>query len=60
MKKELQVNECFDTVKTFRRIKTKISLEMKDLTPEQILAKLAIASKHYELKIKAQSIEHKE
>ena len=59
MKKELQVNECFDTVKTFRRIKTKISLEMKDLTPEQILSRLAIASKQYELKNKAQSIEHK-
>ena len=55
MKKELQVNECFDTVKTFRRIKTKISLEMKDLTPEQILSRLAIASKQYELKIKTQS-----
>ena len=49
MKKELQVKEGFDTVKTFRRIKTKISLEMKDLTPEQILSKLAIASKAYEL-----------
>jgi hypothetical protein len=60
MKKELQVNECFDTVKTFRRIKTKISLEMKDLTPEQILSRLAIASKQYELKNKAQRIEHKE
>ena len=55
MKKELQVKEGFDTVKTFRRIKTKISLEMKDLTPEQILSRLAIASKAYELKIKAHS-----
>jgi hypothetical protein len=50
MKKELQVKEGFDTVKTFRRIKTKISLEMKDKTPDQILARLALASKEYKLK----------
>lgn len=50
MKKELQVKERFDTVKTFRRIKTKISLEMKDMTPDQILARLALASKEYKLK----------
>ena len=50
MKKELQVKEGFDTVKTFRRIKTKISLEMKDLTPEQIMARLAAASKEFEVK----------
>lgn len=60
MKKELQVKERFDSVKTFRRIKTKISLEMKDLTPEQILARLALASKEFEIKLKAQRIKHKE
>ena len=52
MKKELQVKEGFDTVKTFRQIKTKISLEMKDLSPEQIMARLAAASKEFELKTK--------
>jgi hypothetical protein len=50
MKKELHVKEGFDTVKTFRRIKTKISLEMKDLSPEQIMVRLAAASKEFELK----------
>lgn len=59
MKKELQVKEGFDSVKTFRRIKTKISLEMKDLTPDQILARLALASKEFELKLKAQRIKQK-
>ena len=60
MKKELQVKGGFDSVKTFRRIKTKISLEMKDLTPDQILGRLALASKEFELKLKAQIIKHKE
>ena len=50
MKKELHVKEGFDTVKTFRRIKTKISLEMKDLSSEQIMARLAAASKEFEVK----------
>ena len=60
MKKELQVNEYFDTVKTFRRIKTKISLEMKDLTPEQIMARLAAASTEFELKFGDNRVESRE
>jgi hypothetical protein len=55
MKKELLVKKGFDAVKTFRRIKTKISLEMKDLTPEQIMARLAAASKEFELITKNKS-----
>jgi hypothetical protein len=33
---------------------------MKDLTTEQILARLALASKEFEIKLKAQRIKHKE
>jgi hypothetical protein len=60
MKKELHVKEGFDTVKTFRRIKTKISLEMKDLSPEQIMERLAAASKEFELKFGENRVESRD
>jgi hypothetical protein len=50
MKKELPVLKGLDTVKTFRRIKTKISLEFKDLTSEEILKRLAKSGEEYKLR----------
>lgn len=50
--KTKEIKKDFDTVKTFRAIKEKISLEMKDMNFEQIKEYLKKGSAEFQSQIK--------